>query len=119
MDQDLKVALAEEFALKIISLEKNLRESKKEYRISDQLFRAGTSIGANIAESVYAESKTDFIHKLKISQKEANETLYWLRILYKSGYISKEQFESMSEDAEKLIRILSSVIITARKSLHP
>ena len=85
--QDRKMELSEAFALRIVKLEKYLREERKERRISDQIFRSATSIGANIAESRYAESSSDFIHKLSISQKEANETLYWLRLLVKSEYI--------------------------------
>lgn len=113
---DRKYLLAESFAIKIIELERYLREERKERRMSDQIFRSATSIGANIAESKYGESKLDFIHKLSISQKEANETLYWLRILFKTGYIDEERFNNLYSDCKEILRIISSVILTAKKN---
>lgn len=85
---DLKAELAEAFAIKIIELDKYLREERKERRMSDQVFRSATSIGANIFEAKYAESPSDYIHKLSISQKEANETIFWLRLLRNTNYIN-------------------------------
>ena len=84
-----------EFALRIISLSKYLQEEKHEYILSKQCMRSGTSIGANIRESEHAESKADFIHKLSISLKEANETQYWLELLYKSDYIDETAYISL------------------------
>lgn len=112
-----KEVLSEEFALKIISLEKYLRETKREFRMSDQLFRSGTSIGANIAESVFAESKQDFIHKLSISQKEGNESLYWLRLLFRSGYISEDSYNSLYQECTSIIKILGATITSIRNKL--
>lgn len=112
---DKKYALAEAFAIRIVDLEKYLREEKKERRISDQIFRSGTSIGANIAESKYAESTSDYIHKLAISQKEANETLFWLSLLFKTGYISDKLFNSLKSDCQEILRILTSVILSIRR----
>jgi len=80
-----------DFALRIINLYKYLSEEKKEYVLSKQLLRSGTSVGANIRESEHAESKNDFIHKLSISLKEANESHYWIELLYKSDYIKKKR----------------------------
>ncbi len=78
--------------------------------MSKQLLRCGTSIGANIAESLYAESDADFIHKLKIAQKEASETRFWLRLLFRKGYITEPLFIPLNEDCNTLLRIISSII---------
>lgn len=113
---DKKAELAEAFAIRIVELERLLREKHKERRISDQIFRSGTSIGANIAESKYAESKADFIHKLSISQKEANETLFWLRLLLNTKLISDDLFKSLYNDCSEILRILTTILIKLRSS---
>ena len=97
------------FSIRIIGLCKFLNEEKHEYRIADQMFRSGTSIGANVAEAQYAISKSDFIAKLYISLKEANETLYWLRLLQRTQFINNRQFESVNNDCEELKRMLVSI----------
>ena len=84
------------FSVRIVKLYRYLVEDKAEYVMSKQLLRSGTSIGANISESVSAESTSDFIHKLAISQKEAEETLYWLLLLFKTDYLSETQYNSVS-----------------------
>lgn len=114
MELDHKEQLAEEFSVKIDSLEKFLREKKKEFRISDQIYRSGTSIGAHIAETKFAESTNDYIHKLAGAQKEGNETLYWLRILYRTHYIDHELFSALYEEGEVIMRILSKIIKTLK-----
>ena len=83
-----------------------------------QLIRSATSIGANIAEAKYAESNADFVHKLEIAQKEANETQYWLSLLLKTEYISQVQYESMKQDCEEICKMLISIIITTKKTHH-
>ncbi|MDE5850453.1 MAG: four helix bundle protein [Muribaculaceae bacterium] len=113
---DKKVELAESFAIKIIDLEKYLREQKKERRMSDQIFRSATSIGANISEAKYAESTADYLHKLSISQKEANETLYWLRLLFKTGYIDDIKFGALYNDCQELLRVITNVILSVRRN---
>ena len=113
---DKKAELAEDFAIKIIDLEKYLREQKKERRMSDQIFRSATSIGANISEAKYAESTADYLHKLSISQKEANETLYWLRLLFKTGYIDDIKFGSLYNDCQELLRVITNVILSVRRN---
>ncbi|MDE5793446.1 MAG: four helix bundle protein [Muribaculaceae bacterium] len=113
---DLKADLAEAFAIRIVKLEKYLRIEKKEKRISDQIFRSGTSIGANIFEAKYAESTSDYIHKLSISQKEANETIFWLRLLRNTSYINEEEFESLYKDCSNILRILTHVITSVREN---
>ena len=97
------------FSIRIIGLCKFLNEEKHEYRIADQMFRSGTSIGANVAEAQCAISKSDFIAKLYISLKEANETLYWLRLLQRTQFINNRRFESVNNDCEELKRMLVSI----------
>lgn len=109
-----KMRKAEDFALLIIELYKDLFFNKREYVMSKQILRSGTSIGANIAEADCAESRQDFIHKINISYKEANETCYWLRLLYKSGYIDQYKYEDCYRLANEIVRILSSVLISAK-----
>ena len=102
------------FALEIISLYKLLIE-KREFVLSKQILRSGTSIGANIHEGVASESKKDFIHKLGLSAKEARETSYWLRLLKDSEFISHEQFNNLNNKCQELIRILNSIILTTKE----
>ena len=106
---------SEEFAVRVINLSKYLIGEKKEYIISKQIFRSGTSIGANVSESRNAQSKEDFVSKLNIALKEADETAYWLRILKRTEYISQDQFSSLNEDVQELISILVSIIKTTKE----
>ena len=103
------------FAIRIIKLYKFLWEEKKEFVISKQILRCGTSIGANFAEAIYGVSEADFMNKLSIAQKEASETIYWLELLYETDFITKEQFDSMLADADELVRLLAASIITMKK----
>lgn len=102
-----------EFALKIIQLEKMLIE-KKEFVIGKQILRSGTSIGANIRESEYAESKADFIHKLAIALKEANETEYWLELLYHSKIVEESVYSDLQKSVKELLRLLVAIIKTSK-----
>lgn len=102
------------FALEIINLYKLLIE-KKEFVLSKQILRSGTSIGVNIHEGIASESKKDFIHKLGIAIKEARETSYWLNLLKDAEYISVSQFESLNSRCEELTRILNSIILTTKE----
>lgn len=102
-----------EFAKEIVYLYKVL-ENKKEYVISKQLLRSGTSIGANIRESEYAQSKADFIHKLSISLKEANETEYWLDLLFETRYLTIEEFQNVKNKNIEILRLLISIINTSK-----
>ncbi|MBO4827101.1 MAG: four helix bundle protein [Prevotella sp.] len=99
---------------RIVKLYQYLREEKKEQILSAQIMRSGTSIGANIAESRNAESSKDFVHKLKIALKEADETKYWLEKLYAGSYIEKRGFLSMLKDNEEIIKILVASINTLK-----
>ena len=103
------------FAVRIVRLYQYLCEEKKEFVLSKQLLRSGTSIGANIKEAIHGESKNDFAHKMNISLKEASETEYWLELLFETGYLTKPQFESMVADCTELIKLLTSIIKSSRK----
>ena len=105
------------FALRIIKMYKYLCSDKKEFVMSKQILRSGTSIGANVREGRRGQSMLDFVAKMSIAQKEAEETCYWLELLYESGYISKSIFESMYEDNLEILKILSSIIISTRQNL--
>ena len=105
-----------DFSVKINNLRKYLREQQHEYNNSDQIQRSGTSIGANYSEACNAVSKADFINKLAIAQKEAYETIYWLKVLYKSDLISIEQYNDLMTDVEGLHKILSSSLKTLKDS---
>ncbi len=107
-----------QFALRIIKLNKFLTEEKREYVMSKQILRSGTSIGANIREAQNAQSTADFIHKLSISQKECDETMYWLELLNQSEYITEEEFNSLHLNANELLKMLRSAIITSKNKLQ-
>lgn len=102
------------FSVKINKLRKYLREEQHEYNNSDQIQRSGTSIGANYSEACDAVSKADFVNKLAIAQKEANETIYWLKVLYGSELITKEQYEELLTDVRELYKVLAASIKTLR-----
>jgi len=102
------------FALRIVKMGRFLNEEKKEFVLSKQVLRSGTSIGANIEEANQGQSKSDFIHKLSISLKEAVETNYWLRLLRDSEYLSENQAESLLSDCRELEKLLTSSIKTAK-----
>ena len=101
------------FAIRVVKLRKYLQE-KQEYDISRQLLRSGTAIGALIREAEYAESVADFIHKLSIAQKEANESKYWIDILVNTDYIEQNAYISIKEDIDELLKLLTSSIRTAK-----
>ena len=104
-----------DFALAIIKLYKNLSTEKREFILSKQVLRSGTSIGANINEALSGESKRDFIHKMSISLKEARETAYWLNLLSDSGFIEKGEYNILIFSCNELMKILSSIIITTKE----
>jgi len=102
------------FGLKIIKIYQNLTKDKKEFILSKQLIRSGTSIGANVEEAIGAQSKNDFISKISISYKEARETLYWLSLLTDSGFLNKQQSDTLVCDCEELLKILGSILRTSK-----
>ena len=105
-----------DFAVRVIKLHKFLKKEHAEYELSKQLLRAGTAIGALIREAEHAESRKDFSHKLNIGLKEANESLYWLELLFVTGYINKKMFDSMINDATELLKMLIASIKTTKNS---
>ena len=102
------------FALRIIEMVKYVRKKDNENVLTKQVLRSGTSIGASVRESEYAQSQPDIIHKLSISLKEANETVYWLYLLNKAGYIDDKSFESIKKDCDEIMAILVASIKTAK-----
>ena len=104
-----------QFAIRIVNLCKHLRSTKKEYTLSKQLLRSGTSIGANVAEARQAQSKADFISKMNIALKEAVETNYWLRLLQASEYLSDTEFTSIYSDCQEIEKMLSAIIKTSKQ----
>ena len=102
------------FALRVIRLYNYLCDEKKEYILSKQLLRSGTSIGANVVESQQAQSRPDFISKLCIALKEASETNYWLRLLHATEYLSEKEYVSIHSDCKELEKLLTSIIKTTK-----
>ncbi|MDL2240472.1 four helix bundle protein [Bacteroidales bacterium OttesenSCG-928-K22] len=102
------------FAVRVVNLYKYLCDTKKEFVLSKQLLRCGTSVGAMIREAEHSESKADFVHKMSIAQKEINETLFWLELMQETEYISKQEFESINADAIEIIKMITSSIKTAK-----
>lgn len=102
------------FAMRIIKLYKYLSDEKKEFVLSKQVLRSGTSIGANVREAIRAQSKADFIAKQHIALKEADETCYWLELLHESDYISDKEFESIYSEANELVKLLVAIINSAK-----
>ena len=106
-----------QFAVNTVNMYKEILQKKHEFILSKQLVRCGTSIGANVREGINAESKPDFIHKLGVAQKECDETIYWLELLQATSYIPQDDMLKMKTEAEELLRILRSIILTAKQNL--
>lgn len=106
-----------EFAIRVVRLNQFLTSEMKEFVISKQVLRSGTSVGAMVREAEHAESKPDFIHKLAIAQKEINETLYWLELLFKTDYLNKKEYDALVLHATELLRLLTSIIKTSKSRL--
>ena len=109
---------SKKFAVRIVNVYKYLCREKKEFVMSKQLLRSGTSIGANIAESECAVSKKDFINKIYIALKECVETLYWLELLYETNYLTKAEFTSLRTDCDEMRKMMSSTTKTLNSTLH-
>ena len=105
------------FAIRMFQLEHYLQE-RHEFAVANQIFKSGTSIGANIRESKNAQSKADFINKLSIALKEADETLFWLEILYESQTIDKDMFNSLYADCIEITKLLTSILKTTKQKLN-
>lgn len=115
MDDNLIRKKSYQFGLRIVKLSKYL-QVKKEYIMSNQILRSGTSIGANAYEAKYAQSRADFVSKMSISLKEASETQYWIDILHDSGYINDSQYQSLIFDVVEIIKLLTSAINTTKSN---
>ena len=97
------------FSVRIVHLQQYLTEQKKEYVISKQIYKCGTSIGANVAEAQRAQSTADFVSKMKIALKEANETQYWLQLLWETRYLQQKEFDSIHGDLVEILKILTAI----------
>lgn len=106
-----------DFALRIINAYKYLVENKKEFILSKQLIRSGTSIGALCREAEHAQSKADFINKMNVALKEANETKYWLELLKDSSYIDFKIYDSIQSDCCEIVKILASIVKTSKNKV--
>ena len=107
-----------DFAVKIVKLYQYITNDKKEFALSKQLLRSGTSIGANVAEAERAQSQADFFAKMSIALKEANETDYWLRLLYKTEYLNENEYNSISKNINEIIALLVSITKTVKVTLQ-
>ncbi len=105
------------FAIRVIKLYKFLPEEKREYVLSKQLLRSGTAVGALVKEAEHAQSKADFLNKMNVGLKEANETEYWLMLLKDTDYISKNEFDSINKDCSEILRLLVSIVKTTKVTL--
>lgn len=105
------------FAIRIVTLYKFLRKEHCEYILSKQVIRSGTSIGAVIREAEHAESIKDFVHKLSIGLKEANESKYWLDLLYATALITKEMYDSLNKDCEELLKLLIASVKSSKRKI--
>lgn len=106
------------FAVRVVKLYQFLCSEKKEFVLSKQLLRSGTSVGAMVHEAEHAETKNDFKHKMGIAQKEINETIYWLELLKETDYLTKEQFESINIDAVEIIKLITAILKSTKANIN-
>jgi four helix bundle protein len=116
MSNSILVKKSFQFAILTITIYKSLVADSKEYVMSRQLLKSGTSVGANVREAQNAESKADFVHKLAIAQKECDETLYWLELLFETDFIKEDIYHNLHSNAEELIKMIKSAIITTKQN---
>jgi len=115
--KNVSAAKSYAFALRIIKLYRFLCDKQKEFVLSKQLLRSGTAIGALIREAVQGQSRADFLSKMNIALKEANEAEYWLMLLHDSGYLSKKEYSSIQKDCNELLCLLVSIVKTTKSTL--
>lgn len=106
------------FAIRVVRLYQFLTSSKKEYVLSKQLLRSGTSVGAMVREAEHAETKKDFVHKMAIAQKEINESIYWLELLKETDYLKQSEFDSLNNDAIEVIKLITSIIKSTKANIN-
>ena len=116
MSESIVANKSRQFAVRIIRLGQYLQTEKREFILSNQIIRSGTSIGANIVEALKAISQKEFLQKMYIAFKECNETMYWLDLLYATDYLSEQQFQSLNNDCAELQKILSSITKTTKNN---
>ena len=116
MKENVIIEKSFDFAVRIVNLNKYLTQNKKEYTLSKQLLRCGTSIGANVSEAQRGQSKADFVSKMAIALKEAYETEYWLRLFYRTDYLNVDEFSSLDKDINEIISLLVSICKTAAEN---
>ena len=119
-DENVVLKRSLQFAVRIVKLHRHLNTNYKIFSLSDQILRAGTSVGANVVEAQDAQSEKDFLHKMSIALKEARETRYWIYLLTEAGYLDREEscVESLEKDLDELLRLLTSIVKTSRKKLQ-
>ena len=117
MNDNLIVVKSMDFAVRCVNLYKHLCSEKNEYVMSKQVYRSGTSIGANIREAVNGQSKADFTAKMSIALKEANETEYWLELLVKTNYLTQAEYENIQKDCGEIARLLIAIVKTSRNTV--
>lgn len=106
------------FSVRVVKLYRYLCENKKEFVLSKQFLRSGTSVGAMVREAEHAESKIDFKHKLGVAQKEINETIYWLELMKETELLTNEQFESINNDATEIIKLITAILKTTKNNIN-
>ena len=116
MKDNISVDKSFEFAVRVVNLYKYLTQTKKEYILSKQLLRCGTSIGANISEAQMGQSKADFTAKMSIALKEASETEYWLKLLFRTDYLTEKEYDSIHAEIDEITSILVSICKTSKDS---
>ena len=116
MSYNIIVEKSFDFAVRIVNLRKYLTREHKEFILSKQLLRSGTSIGANVSEAQRGQSKADFTAKMSIALKEASESEYWIKLLYRTEYLSKEQYSSLNTDIQELIGLLTAICRTSNQT---
>ncbi len=114
MKDNLIAGKSKQFAVRIIRLYQYLTENNREFVLSKQILRSGTSIGANVREAIQAQSRKDFIAKMQIALKEASETEYWLELLHETDYLSDKEYDSIAADCLEINKILTSIVKTSR-----
>jgi four helix bundle protein len=117
MKENILKSKSYEFAIRIVKLSQYLQSEKREFVLSKQVLRSGTAIGALVREAEYGQSKLDFVHKLTIALKEANEADYWISILKDAGFIESELFETLTRESNELLRLLIASIKTAKQGI--
>lgn len=106
------------FAIRVINLYKYLTKEKNEFVLSKQLLRSGTSVGANIEEAIGGGSGKDFLYRMRVSYKEIRESIYWLKLLYQTEYISLDEYQSIIRDAESISNILCKILLSTQQKLN-